>query len=466
MKLRWLKAYWSFRDALLPRNSRPRRLYEILLNSLRVLYTEGPGGVWWRIRDHWLGQADSISPEDSVKNPEIPVRSAESRPGWIAADRPSTASTGATDGPDASFVPFADTGFSAADGPVKLIAFYLPQFHPIPENDRWWGKGFTDWVNVSRAAPQFVGHYQPHVPGDLGFYDLRRPAVQRRQVELAKQYGVSGFCFHYYWFNGLRLLERPVEQFLSDPEIDLPFCLCWANENWTRRWDGRERDILIAQEHSEGSDLAFIRDLEPILRHRNYIRISGRPLLIVYRMQILPRPAATTRCWRDYCRAAGLGNPYLVAAQTFGCTDPREFDFDAAVEFPPHNCIVPDITRQVSLLNPDFAGRIHRYADAARTMANRTKPDYPLFKCVFPGWDNEPRRRGRGVVFAYSNPEEYESWLAGACRHALGDPLPEKRLVFINAWNEWAEGAYLEPDRKFGYAYLEATRNALLSIRS
>lgn len=372
--------------------------------------------------------------------------------------------TTAINSPGAEYVKLSDRDFPIDRSPIKLIAFYLPQFHPIPENDAWWGKGFTEWRNVSKAIPQFKGHYQPHLPGELGFYDLRIPEVQVRQVELAKKYGISGFCFYYYWFHGKRLLERPLDEFVANSDIDFPFCLCWANENWTRRWDGQESDILIGQEHSEESDMAFIRDILPYMQHKNYIKIDGRPVLIVYRVSIMPNPQATVKRWKNYCKSMDAPEPYLIAARTFGYTEYEDADFDASVEFPPHNTTFSPINDTVELLNPNFQGLIYDYREIVKQWANEYVPK--LFYGVFPSWDNEPRKPGRGSTYAYGSPELYREWLKKACVQTLKKQNPDERIVFINAWNEWAEGAHLEPDQKFGYAYLQATADALASIQS
>lgn len=361
------------------------------------------------------------------------------------------------------YIPIASSAMRAPSR-VKTIAFYLPQFHPIPENDAWWGKGFTEWTNVSKATPQFIGHYQPRLPDELGYYDLRVPDVQRRQVELAKLYGVHGFCFHYYWFTGRkRLLERPLNQFVAAKDIDFPFCICWANENWTRRWDGLDQDILMEQRHEPQDDLQFIEDLAPLLRDPRYIRVDGRPLIIVYRVDILADANRTANVWREYCRANGIGEILLVAAQTFGIKDPRPFGFDAAVEFPPHADYTPqEVTREQTLLNPRNAGRIYDYAKVVKRETQFDFPDYQLFKGVIPSWDNEARKPGKGYAFAGATPALYRTWLTTLLRATDKQyPNPEEKLVFINAWNEWAEGAYLEPDRRFGYGYLQATRDAL-----
>jgi lipopolysaccharide biosynthesis protein len=344
---------------------------------------------------------------------------------------------------------------------VRAIAFYLPQFHPIPENDRWWGKGFTEWTNVTKARPNFEGHYQPHLPADLGFYDLRVPEVRELQAEMAGEYGLHGFCYYHYWFGGRRLLERPFNETLSSGRPDFPFCLCWANENWTRRWDGGENQILMAQRYSDEDDRNFIRSLFPAFEDRRYIRINGKPLLIVYRADILPNAGRTTVIWREEMKNAGLGEIYLCLAQTCGVLDPRPYGFDGAVEFPPHGTTVKKLDAQPTKINPNFAGAICDYVCNATGMIHKPKPDYTLFKTIMAGWDNTPRRQDNGLTFINSGPEAYEYWLVGAVEHMIANYQGDERMVFINAWNEWAEGAHLEPDRRYGRQYLEATRNVL-----
>ena len=346
---------------------------------------------------------------------------------------------------------------------IKTIAFYLPQFHPIPENNEWWGKGFTEWTNVSKAAPQFKGHYQPRLPGELGFYDLRVPEVMQRQAELAKNYGIHAFCFHYYWFSGRRLLEKPLNLFMEN--VDFPFCICWANENWTKRWDGKEQDLLMAQEHTLENDKNFIKDLLPVLKHPQYLTINERPLVIVYHISLLENPAATAAYWRSYCLENGISNPYLVAAKTFGLDDITGTGFDATVEFPPHNIFLNNYNKEASFLNEDFNGQIFSYTDLLTKASLPRISSHTNFKTVVPGWDNTARRPDTGFVFKNATPASFGRWLEEACIHTLHQAKSEtERIVFINAWNEWAEGAYLEPDRRFGYAFLQEHRDILSSL--
>lgn len=354
-------------------------------------------------------------------------------------------------------IPEAEQYPALPDPAVKLIAFYLPQFHPIPENDRWWGPGFTEWTNVTAAQPLFRGHDQPHRPGELGYYDLRAPEVMQRQIALAGQYGIQGFCFHYYWFGGKRLLERPLDMFLNHPEWDMPFCLCWANENWTRRWDGQDQEVLIAQEHSPQDDLDCLADLLRYVRDPRYLRVDGRPVLIVYRVDMLPDARATSERWRQACRNAGVGEILLVAALTFGVTDPLAFGFDAGVEFPPHGAVTDPL--QVDDLAQGFRGHIGDYRDLAR--GNGSTPSCRIFRAVCPSWDNTARRGRSAYIFAGSTPDLYAEWLDSAVQYTIDNSPPSERLVFVNAWNEWAEGAHLEPDQRWGYGYLNATARVL-----
>lgn len=348
--------------------------------------------------------------------------------------------------------------------PVNLIAFYLPQFHVIPENNEWWGEGFTEWTNVKPTKAQFEGHYQPHVPGELGYYDLLDPVIQHRQVELAKLYGIGGFCFYYYWFGGKRLLEKPVENYLNDRSLELPFCLCWANENWNRSWDGLNNEILIAQKHIPEDDLAFIQHIAQYIRDERYIRIEGKPLLLVYRPGLLPSAKETAKRWRNWCRQSGIGEIYLAYTQSFDAVDPKKYGFDAAIEFPPNNSSPPVVTGIVKPLNKNLGCTVYDWSSFVKKSYKYKKPSYMLFRGVCPSWDNSARRKNKGTVFLNSSPHGYQKWLSNAIHESCGRiKKREERLVFVNAWNEWAEGAHLEPDQRYGYAYLDATRKALLT---
>jgi glycosyltransferase involved in cell wall biosynthesis/phage host-nuclease inhibitor protein Gam len=363
------------------------------------------------------------------------------------------------------YVPITDQPL-LDDPPVRVICFYLPQFHPIPENDAWWGKGFTEWSNVRPATPQFAGHYQPHEPDMLGYYDLRDSAVQRRQVELAKLYGIGGFCFYFYWFAGKLLLETPTQNYLADKTLDLPFCLCWANENWSRRWDGLDSEVLIGQAHSPEDDLAFIAHISKYLADPRYIRIGGRPLVLVYRPSLLPDASETAGRWRQWCRENGIGEIYLAYTQSFEMQDPSIYGFDAAVEFPPNNSSPPSLDDVVVPLRDDFGGKVFDWTIFPERSRDYQDPGYKLFRGVNPGWDNTARRKNGGTIFANSTPSLYGQWLGNAITDTrLRFSEPDERLVFVNAWNEWAEGAHLEPDQRYGFAYLDATRKALVSAR-
>jgi GT2 family glycosyltransferase/2-polyprenyl-3-methyl-5-hydroxy-6-metoxy-1,4-benzoquinol methylase len=346
---------------------------------------------------------------------------------------------------------------------IKIIALYLPQFYPIAENDLWWGKGFTEWAQVSKARPNFVGHYQPHLPADLGFYDLRVEEIMNQQAELAKRYGIYGFCYFYYWFAGKRLLDLPLERILRTNKPNIPFCICWANENWTRKWDGLDHEVLIAQQHSDEDDRAVIRDLMRYMRHQNYIRINGKPLVIVYRISLFPDIKRTTEIWRDLCRNEGIGEIYLAMVESFEFAmvfaHPSKYGFDGSIEFPPHGMSAP-IKPPGRILNSHYVGVIHDYREAILKYLQTEVPGYVRFRSVMPSWDNTPRRQNDSVMFEKACPEAYQAWLEAILEQTHERNFGDERLVFINAWNEWGEGNHIEPDRKYGHEFLEATRNA------
>jgi glycosyltransferase involved in cell wall biosynthesis len=349
---------------------------------------------------------------------------------------------------------------------VKAIALYLPQFHSVPENDEWWGTGFTDWRNVVRGAPRFTGHYQPRIPRDLGFYDLSNPEVVRRQIQLAKAAGLYGFCYCFYWVDGKRLLEKPVEQFLVDSSLDFPFCIMWMNENSTRRRDGLDSDGLIAQSYGERDELSLLEEFQRHFSDSRYIRINGRPLLIISRPALIPNTVDTLRRWKEYWRTAHGDAPLLVGVHGFGMDDPREFGLDGALEFPPHGLAegLEAINAELDLLDPAFSGSVYRYNDVAKRSLARTETQFPLIRSVFPAWDNDARRQGNGSVYHGSTPLSYERWLREVAQYAIRNPVWNRSFVFINAWNNWAEAAYLEPDVRYGSAYLNATARALTSL--
>ena len=359
---------------------------------------------------------------------------------------------------------------------VRAIAFHLPQFHPIPENDEWWGKGFTEWTNVVKAKPLFAGHYQPHLPADLGFYDLRVPETRAAQAAMATSYGIYGFCYYHYWFNGRQVLERPVNEILRSGEPDFPFCLCWANENWTRQWDGLESDVLLAQKYSSTDDLVHIQSLIPFFLDRRYIRVFDRPLFLVYRTKQLPEPKKTADLWRREAEQAGLKGLYLVRVESFGdeSGDPRDIGFDAALEFQPRGSLVWDTRicrrkwwhiRRLGTHEPGLrANTVLDYERLVKNALAASPPAYPWIPGLCPGWDNSPRRKSGAHILINSTPELYELWLNGIARRLASkmpsDPYVDS-LVFINAWNEWGEGNHLEPCQKWGRKYLEATQRAL-----
>lgn len=345
---------------------------------------------------------------------------------------------------------------------IKPLALYLPQFHAIEENDQWWGKGFTEWTNVKKATPLFDGHYQPHIPHkDLGYYDLSDVNVMRKQAEMARKYGVYGFCFYYYYFaQGKRLLEKPINQWLAAKDIDFPFCFAWANENWTRRWDGGNNEIIMAQDYNEKNMLNMLCEMLPAFQDKRYIKIDGKPVLMIYRAEIVPQIKQIVADWRNYIKTQGFDDLYLISMQNFKRRNPFAMGFDAAAEFAPQMerkafCLKPDLF--LKKVAEKFDADIWKMEDVISTMCAGRRSSYPLIKCVCPSWDNTPRRReNKPRIIVNAGVQNFVKFIKKAIQETFARKLPADGLLLINAWNEWGEGAHLEPDEKNGYAYLEA----------
>ncbi|MBW4023253.1 MAG: glycosyltransferase [Proteobacteria bacterium] len=344
-----------------------------------------------------------------------------------------------------------------------LLAYYLPQFHRIPENDAWWGRGFTEWTNLGRGLPRFAGHYQPRTPRDLGHYSLADPETLRRQIAMAKAAGLHGFVFYLYWFNGHRLLETPLEQFLADASLDMPFCLMWTNENWTRRWDGFDDEVLISQDYRPSEDEDLIRTFGRHFADPRYIRLEGRPVLMIYRPGLIPDAPATIARWRGLFRSLCGEDPIMMMGQGFDANDPREFGLDGAIEFPPHKLTanLPKINDSLEWLDMEAKIHVVSYRDTVAVSLAEPPPPYPLIKTAVPSWDNDARREGCGLLLHGSTPAAFGAWLSALIDRACAAPVFGQPIVCINAWNEWAEGAYLEPDIHFGAAYLNALSRAV-----
>ncbi len=360
---------------------------------------------------------------------------------------------------------------------IKPIAIYLPQFHPIPENDQWWGKGFTEWTNVTKAKPCFKGHYQPHLPADLGFYDLRLEEARLAQEAMAREYGIHGFCYYHYWFNGKRMLHEPLNRKMQNSKEDLPFMLCWANENWTRTWDGLDKEVLLYQDYNDTDDIAHMKYLcQTYFADFRYIRHEGKPVFMVYRPHLFKDIKKTIRVWRDVARQNGIGELHIGYMQSWGVNDnPIDLGFDFASEFQPNFGNVP-------LEKESLRGRIINKIQnklKLKTLKIETKPKDRIFEyedfvnkqkmiayknnvspCITPMWDNSSRRKNNAIIFTNSTPEIYGSWLQHIIKKYPWHKNAEKYL-FINAWNEWAEGNHLEPCQKWGKSYLEMTKSVL-----
>ena len=348
---------------------------------------------------------------------------------------------------------------------IKVLSYYLPQFHPIPENDQWHGKGFTEWNNVNSSTPLYQGHYQQHIPHeDIGCYKIESPEILRLQSELMQKAGVHGQIFYHYWFSGKLILEKPAQMLLENPDIPMPFCFCWANENWTRRWDGNSNEILLGQTYSEMDAIDFIEYLLPFFEDDRYIKVNRRPLLLIYRPSSIPNISTYLNTWKDKCRAVGLATPYLVAVLTRGATSPVDYGMDAGAERVLHDWshgAVPDISHALNIYEP-FYGSILPYEDVSKHYMEKNEfPDYEYFQSIVPMWDNTARYGKNAYIVHGSTPELFQLWLEEVIAQSSKRLPSDRRFVLINAWNEWSEGAHLEPDSQYGYSYLNSVGRAL-----
>nr|WP_121270602.1 glycoside hydrolase family 99-like domain-containing protein [Pedobacter schmidteae] len=351
---------------------------------------------------------------------------------------------------------------------IKPIAIHLPQFHPFAENDEWWGKGFTEWTNVTKAKPLFKGHQQPHLPADLGFYDLRLSAARMAQMELAKAYGIYGFCYYHYWFNGKRLMQEPIDLMLKNPKEDFPFMLCWANENWTRRWDGMDKEVLIHQDYSQEDDIAHIHFLCRFFSDSRYIRVDGKPFFVIYRPALFPDIKQTLATWRSEAIRMGIGQLHIGFMNSFSFNEaPETYGFDCKIDFQPNFSALPrqefaplreKIQTKLGIKKSAYYGnRILSYDKYVDKTINELKTIPKTYPGITPGWDNSARRASGSTIFKDATPQAYGRWLKHICKTYKN----QDTFLFINAWNEWAEGNHLEPCQKWSRQYLEITKDVL-----
>jgi len=368
-----------------------------------------------------------------------------------------------------------------SDYKARAIAFYLPQFHPIPENDEWWGRGFTEWTNVTKAKPLFKGHYQPRLPADLGFYDLRIPEVREAQAKMATDYGIEGFCYWHYWFgNGKKLLERPINEILESGKPDFPFCLAWANGSWTGIWHGNPKTVLLEQAYPGKQDYTdYFHYLLTAFQDDRYIKVDGKPLFCINEPGDIPDLIAFTDLFRELALKNGLKGLYIVANTGYDDWNPLAHGCDAV-----NLVLVGNLYRGLppvkNLISRKFKNQLikkawltktyrkisnkpiqtYQYEDVIPFLTSKKQFDYDFYPCVIPNWDNSARSGINAMIFHHSTPELFEIHLNNALNLVKDNP-GDKKIIFIKSWNEWAEGNHLEPDHKFGMQYLDVVKRTL-----
>lgn len=354
---------------------------------------------------------------------------------------------------------------SALNPPIspRVLSFYLPQFYPIPLNDEWHGKGFTEWTKVKASKPKFSGHDQPRVPHqDIGHYQLDNPEILRKQAKLMQRGGVYGQIFYHYWFAGTQILEKPAQILLDNPDIPMNFCFCWANESWSRKWDGGSGEVILDQDYSISDAERFIKYLIPFFQDSRYIKVEGRPVLFVYRTHDIPGLGIIVETWNAICAAAGVKPPYIIAIQTGDNLDAANSGFSAECERPIYHMqeleLLPRF-RPIELQN--IKGHVIEYQEVVNLYTNYTRRGYlPVIPGLVVSWDPSPRHGTNTLILKGRSPELYREWLIDALRYSSSRFSQQEAFVVVNAWNEWAEGAYLEPDLTHGYQFLDATNEA------
>lgn len=368
------------------------------------------------------------------------------------------------------FVNITQHNFSFKSGDGKIICYYLPQYYLNDINDKFHGKGFTEWTNATRAIPLYAGHEQPQLPYDLGFYNLLDINTFKRQIELARKYGIYGFCFHYYWFSGKRTMEKPIELWLEHKELDFPFCFNWATENWTALWDGGNNELIFEQKLHEKDDENFMKDIMPYFKDKRYIKIDGKPVLMIYNPRIFgqDRFLKLIDNFRNYAKHEGFPDLYIILSN-HGEFDENVVDWggDALGEFAPTGLAVKGY-RFAGYVNQHFYGMLHNISDFLNLGKHLKKyRSETVYRCALPHWDNSPRKayKKEGCGIFQGTPNVYKRWLKDILYEAQKTHSPENRFIFVNSWNEWAESCHLEPDLRYGYAYLQATKEALEEVR-
>lgn len=369
------------------------------------------------------------------------------------------------------FIDISSEKYELDSKDVRVLAWYLPQYYEIPSNNEIYGRGFTEWSNTSRTIPVYVGHNQPRIPYDVGYYCLNSPEVMQRQVELAKMYGIYGFCFHYYWFSGERTMEKPLFLFRQNENIDFHYCINWATEDWTASWNGGDKRVIYKQKIEPGDDVRFWNDIKPFFEDRRYIRVDNKPLLIIYSVRFERESAINSflSSLQKLAQKDGFEGLYILITNRYG--EPEQVEYygaDGVVVYGADdqffaNCPTKDVD---GYINPYFSGNVYDYKEyVEKKMYQRTFNNTNVFYGALTGFDNSARYSEKASIYDGSTPDLYKKWLKYAIEKNSECHKPEDNYVFVGSWNEWAEASYLEPDYRFGYGYLQKTKEAIRESR-